>query len=849
MATLNLLNLNVDTLFEQHSVIEIDTVHKKIQEVVENKREELRTMVGERYRDLLKAADTIAAMQESTKALITQVDNINGNCKNLNEQQLLGFKTETDSAGELKTRNANKQLNNYFSTMIQIKLLTSLPELIWSQLDHEHYYAATELFIFSRHISTGLQLDSNNPVMLKLPVAKKQWEIIKPFHMTIKHKVMVALERENLGPDLTVDCILSLLQLERCTLESALKTFLNLRCTAFLNCLNADGGRVKERILSSLRVLNDSLDMVAKCFLDKSPLFTKLAEYSDPNAPPTIVRMDSGDVQFAHLLPDIILNYKPKFDAVTLNNEAVRLSLEQFLTDTQRIASSQLKQLFDLVTQMNSIQEIKTEANNLRKQLNLNTLTAKFQLTQPLDFYELRYVPLINQRVRNIINDSWSKTINETSTNLESYLRQPEILNNKNYSLWQEFPTDLPNSLDHALNDDSKIKKLLMKSKGYNDQIIGITTKFDENLAGIIKEMNIFLEEPTAKLEDKQALVEFLKDTAQQHITEFIAKVKSLQLDITDRQSLLFVARCCCALIELCPHLKMCFCQSSNWRQLLGTTASSTAMEYWQRICGLMEDEIYQFWVHIIKSLLQEFNCGRYLAKIDTCNVILEDFTHWELITLDQKDDQDMPVQSSFRVPTQPRISLQSYLQILITSLKEIIPETMPTKVLNTFNHKLIDELLKHYQQLLKDEPTLTQNIALQLYFDIKFLQSSFNITREQKEHITTLQNAYKELIDPFDFELFSSQLMANIKRSVLRSNCLLGVLTPLNVQTSQTGAVVQEKDPNVLSLCSSGSTSLWFPLLPVVTNTTNMVTSTSSSFEIKKTSLNESPKDYLFET
>lgn len=46
MSTINLLNLNVDTLFEQHSVLEIDTIHKKIQEVVENKKEELRTMVG-----------------------------------------------------------------------------------------------------------------------------------------------------------------------------------------------------------------------------------------------------------------------------------------------------------------------------------------------------------------------------------------------------------------------------------------------------------------------------------------------------------------------------------------------------------------------------------------------------------------------------------------------------------------------------------------------------------------------------------------------------------------------------------------------------------------------------------
>lgn len=356
-------------------------------------------------------------------------------------------------------------------------------------------------------------------------------------------------------------------------------------------------------------------------------MFTKLAEYSDPNAPPTIVRMDNDDVQFAHLLPDIIINFKPKFEAVTLSNEAVRLSLEQFLLDTQRIASKQLKQLFDLVTHMNSIQDIKTESINLRKKLNLNALTTQFQLTQSLDFYELRYVPLINQRVRNIINDSWSKAINETFNNLESSLLQTGLIYNKNLSLWQEFSTDLPNSLDQALNDDLKSKKLLMKSKGYQAQIIKITSEFDENLFDIIKEMNVLLEEPTAKLEDKQDLVEFLKETAQKHITEFLTKVKTLQQNITERQSLLFVIRCCCALIELCPHLKMCFCQSTSWRQLLGTTSTSTIMDNWQRICGLLEDEIYQFWLLIIKGLLEDFNCESYLANIDTCNVILEDFT------------------------------------------------------------------------------------------------------------------------------------------------------------------------------------------------------------------------------
>ncbi|XP_061400122.1 conserved oligomeric Golgi complex subunit 1 [Musca vetustissima] len=832
MATLNLLNLNVDTLFEQHSVGEIDTIHKKIQEVVENKREELRTMVGERYRDLLKAADTITSMQDSTKALIEQVEKISVNCQNLNEQQLLGFKTETDSAGELKSKNANKQLNNYFSTMVQIKLLTSLPEMIWSQIDREHYYAATELFIFSRHISTGLQLDSSNPIMQKLPVAKKQWEILKPFHMTIKQQIMVALERENLAPELTADCLLALLQLDRCSLESALKVFLNLRSSAFLNCLTSEGGRVKERILVSLRVLNESVDMVSKCFMENGLLFKKLHEHSDPSAPPTIARMDSDDVQFAYLLPDIITNFKPKFETITLKNESVAQAVETFLADTQRIADKQLKGLFDFVLNMNTIQEIKTEANHLRKQLNLSNLAKQYNLTHSLDFYELRYVPLINQRIRNIINDSWSKAIHETFATIEGTLQQEGLMNKSNYSLWQEYSTDLPNSLDQALSEDKKTKKLLMKSKGYDDNIIQMATQFDNSLSSIIKEMNVLLEEPTTKQEDKQDLVDFLKETAQRQITEYITKTKQLRLESSQRQQLLFVIRCCCSLIELCPHLKKCFCHSSLWREQLGgttTAASAASQEHWQRICGLIEDEVFQLWLCLVRGVLVEYNSDRYLMEVNSNAVILEDFAHWEIITLEQKDEQDMPTQTTFRVPTQPRISLQSYFHTLITALKKIVPETLPNKVLLTLKKVLLENLLQHYKNLIEKTNNTTtpmgQNIALQMYFDLKFLQHSFDLSREQKDQFTSLQDAYRDLIDPFDFELLSTQLVANVKRAVTRYNCILGVLTTTtatnqsNISVAST-VIVPEKDPNVLSLCSSGATTLWFPLLPVVTNT-----------------------------
>lgn len=46
MASINLLDINVDTLFEQYGIHEIDHVHKKLQQNIEEKKEELRIMVG-----------------------------------------------------------------------------------------------------------------------------------------------------------------------------------------------------------------------------------------------------------------------------------------------------------------------------------------------------------------------------------------------------------------------------------------------------------------------------------------------------------------------------------------------------------------------------------------------------------------------------------------------------------------------------------------------------------------------------------------------------------------------------------------------------------------------------------
>lgn len=54
---------SVEVLFSKHTVDEIRDVEKKTRQEIETKKEDLRQMVGERYRDLIEAADTIAEMK------------------------------------------------------------------------------------------------------------------------------------------------------------------------------------------------------------------------------------------------------------------------------------------------------------------------------------------------------------------------------------------------------------------------------------------------------------------------------------------------------------------------------------------------------------------------------------------------------------------------------------------------------------------------------------------------------------------------------------------------------------------------------------------------------------------
>ncbi|XP_069997624.1 conserved oligomeric Golgi complex subunit 1-like [Penaeus vannamei] len=149
---------DVTLLFERHTVVQVEDILKKTRSDIEKKKEDLRVMVGERYRDLIEAADTISEMRNSAEAICGNIRTMEGLCESLQQRGLIGFKTQSHhSNGTLRSPTPG----SHYSVAVQVKLLVAVPEILWSLTERCHYLPATQLLLLAHHTHTALQLAPN----------------------------------------------------------------------------------------------------------------------------------------------------------------------------------------------------------------------------------------------------------------------------------------------------------------------------------------------------------------------------------------------------------------------------------------------------------------------------------------------------------------------------------------------------------------------------------------------------------------------------------------------------------------------------------------------------------------
>ncbi|XP_055548453.1 conserved oligomeric Golgi complex subunit 1 [Wyeomyia smithii] len=834
----NLLNINVDKLFEQYNISEIDQVHKRLQAEVELKREELRTMVGERYRDLLKAADTIGDMKTTASSINENIDKVSVSCRQLHDHQLIGFRS---------TGAQRKNSNKFHGIVVQIKLLTSLPEMIWSAIDSEEYFVATQLFIFARHISTGLQLDSNSELMAKFPVAKKQWAVLSQFFFTIKQNCSICLEREDLAPEVATKCLASLLLLENCQQGQILSVFVQMRLKAFSTVLsdNSKHEKVKDKILASLKLLMNTVELIHKCFIGthKEPglLVLELMTVTSENSEPTITLIKTEDQKIIQTLPDIISKFRPRLQLESLNSEVVRNSSQHWLESVEKIATHQLVPFMNLVPSIKMLHDVRKLCLDASKKPDLWEETCRqLSLDEDLDFYKMFYQPLIDNRVKTIIETCWLETVEQNCVDILNLLRIASIdksLKDVKSFVWTESTDDNPPNLKEALDNKNIARHhLLMKTRAFPPPLVRLASLLDQRIQVLSKDVCSFLANADAK--EVERLIVFYSECSSESMSKLITSIKSADYKQTSENHIL-IARLMMAIKELCPSLKQCLTPaqmtnsfgSANWQdnddQYDSEAVSELRTDRWGKMAGLLDNECLRFW----KLWSEDFE-GRW-PKLDShvgYQTLLVDFPLWNTVSIEENDEHNQPVQSTIRIPAFPTFSLQHFLHVIATQLSFFIPHTIPKAIIAHIVERILHYLESHYASLSKDEfVNKTQNIALQYYFDLKFVQTLFtggHELRQFTEKCNLLLDIFRNFIDPFDFDVFHPHLNANVKHAVQQMQHIYGVLScrdqfsTTGVSSSETVSVKlgQDKNPNILAVSSNSASETWFPLLPIVT-------------------------------
>ncbi|XP_055640668.1 conserved oligomeric Golgi complex subunit 1 isoform X2 [Toxorhynchites rutilus septentrionalis] len=849
----NLLNIDVNKLFEECSITEIDQVHKRLQAEVELKREELRTMVGERYRDLLNAADTIGEMKTTACYVIENVHNITTACRNLNDHQLIGFRSMgADQHQQVRKANNHK----FYGVIVQIKLLTGLPEMIWSAIDDDDYSVATQLFIFSRHISTGLQLDSHSETMQKFPVAKKQWAVLSQFFFTIKQNCADCLEREDLTPEVAAKCLTSLLLLENGQVDHMLDLFVQMRLKAFNSVLFDDSRheKVKDKILASIKLLLNTIELIYKCFIgdeqEEGLLMKELYSVTGENSQPTINLIKSEDPKMIQTLPDIISRFRPRVQINPLSAELVGKSCRHWLQNVERIATNKLTNLMNLVPTIKVLHDIKKLSKDIAgKPDNWVEICQKLSLPVSLDFYNLFYQPLINSRIKSIIQKSWSEIVKDTCADVFILLKSApndKTLKDLHQFVWSETLEDIPLNLKSVLDHSNPTShKLLMKSRAFPLSLVEHVSSLDARVKVLSKGVRSFLE--TSSAGEKEQLVEYYSDCSVEGITQLITSIKSANYKQTTENYIL-LSRILITYKELCPSLKHCLTplllvqletiapwgNDNNLSDF--ENASDNRTDRWSRIAGLFDEESLRYWNQWLEEFVKKWPS---LEKDIGFHTLLTEFPLWDTVSIEENDEQNKPVQSTIRVPALPSFPLQKLLHVVVSLLNSLVPHTIPKLIIVQIVNRINTYVHSHYEYLAMCEfVQKNQNCALQYYFDVKFVQLLFasREKRQPADSYSKLTSSFKSYIDPFDFDVFHPHVILNVKRAVQRMQQFFGVLLVNSEQlssilvsgnTSAAGAgskLGQDKNPNILALSSNSSSETWFPLLPIVTKETSTV-------------------------
>ncbi|XP_066499046.1 conserved oligomeric Golgi complex subunit 1 [Hoplias malabaricus] len=914
-------------LFERYGVEEIRGVERRVRAEIEQKREELRQTVGERYRELIHAADAIAEMRQNCDGALSSIHSMELYC-----QQLKHNRNTQQNYGKLQDQKQWKE--KFYTIASQIKLLLEIPERIWSSIESSQYLQATQLYLLCCHLHSQLQLDAGSPhyspVLAHFPILVRQVAAAGHFRSTILLDSRSVLRGRAVSDQAIAEALVSTMLLEDSSPRKALADFLLARKASIQQLLNQPqhGAGIKAQVCSLVELLVTTLYQAYAVFylppdghsaepgLSCGLLFTTLENVTSTSSATKgrkVLQGEGSAGSWFKYLPRSVTEFQPilRTLAQPIHSDQLRDTLQQWIDTCKEDIRAGVGGLLVYVKTLKALSGMRDSVWELLSSesisLHWNSVCMRL-LEKPLCLWDDLLQQLFLQRLQAITREGMEGISSSSRQLLSSALRDLEAQSRSGgfgrgaqfesdvaAFLWAESQGDLPSdaawiSVSQRGPQLCQVKSgLCMKAQALTPCVQTFCSALDSKLRVKLEDLQHYLppegsskdqpEPPPPsgsssfnRFMDSEVVEEALREHCAACVRDIVSCVRSELTVLQDpvppgpMSSVLFMARLCQSLGELCPSLKQCvlgrqgsapdFAGSGTPR--LGKKLSkgggakggelSPAQAKWAVLkeelmnCSM---EAYRIWSRAVsKSLV---GCFASSLHAGSAGAVLAAATHWDELEIQEETESGNTIMSKIHLPAQPSWYVQSLLFGLCLEVNRVGGHAVPKVTLLELLKGCLDQVLGEYQTLTEQTeckdaaPPITQNRALQMLFDVRFLSSTLctrldegkSSRSQQDPRVQQVCDSLESHIDPFDLDVFTPHLNSNLNRLTQRTSVLLGLLTGTEKQFSPRSSSVSSQEPyNILPLASS---QIRFGLLPLSMTNSRKNKSTTRASDISR--------------
>ncbi|NXK84117.1 COG1 protein, partial [Amazona guildingii] len=898
-------------LFEAHTAAELRAVERRLRAGIEQKREELRQMVGERYRDLIEAADTIAEMRLSAERLLGAVRGL---------QRGGGARPGPAAPARPPAQ------ESFYRAAAQLKLLLDVPEKVWGAVEGGRYLPAARLHLLGAHLRRQLQLDAprarSSPVLARFPILLRQVAAASHLRSTILQESKALLKSQTMSDQAVAEALCAIMLLEDSSPRQALADFLLARKLAIQQLLNQPhhGAGIKAQVCSLMELLTTTLYQAHALFytmpegMPRDPalpcglLFSTLESATGQHAAGKggVLEEEVKLSSWFRYLPEAVVEFQPALRTLAhpISQDHLRETLQKWITMCSEDIRAGVSNLLVYVKSMKGLAGIRDAVWELLTSESVSQNWAALchrLLNKPASLWEDLLQQLFLDRLETLTKEAFDSISSSSKQLLTVALQELEVQpstsapskhiqfeHNVALFLWSESSSDLPCDaawVSVANRGHFAKSGLSMKAQALTPCVQSFCSALDSKLKARLDDLLSYLPmdssakdaapvvQPRSAFDryaDAGTVEGLLRDRCVACIHHVLGCVRE---ELQSTQSLLggqadapsdarlnavlFMARLCQSLTELCPHLKQCVLGRSDSSEMVLKETRSTkklgkgkAQEVspvqakWQGVkAELLQQSLfaYQIWSSAVTKGLVE--CFTRTLLLDTAGSVLATATSWDEIEIQEETESGTTVTSKIRLPVQPSWYVQCLLFSLCQEVNRVGGHTLPKVTLQELLRTCMAQVLAAYEKLMEEKQEkvsgtfpMTQNRALQLLYDLRYLSIILTAKSEETKpsrikHDSRMEKVIDFLeghIDPFDLDVFTPHLNSNLNRLVQRTSVLFGLLTGTeNQYTSRSGTLSSQEQHIILPLASS---QIRFGLLPLSMSSSRKTKSASRS-------------------